>query len=236
MNAHMCRLPRPTVRDTSVAYVEDRGRPTAAMPGNDGYYKFTDSLVGARRLAVVGESEADIAEFFDKFPERGIESAVPGQPHIYAGTFAYACGDQFKHSLFPLNDSAMALFRGTTSLASAESLAKSALLGKAAPPALPPAKVPHLPEAIRATVKTASGAIGPLKKALPEIAEAIQKGARAIKDDIKHKLDLGGEDKATKPLVAVVFSYMQEEGMTKVGRRRVDFETLSARALVARRQ
>ncbi|PMS10148.1 hypothetical protein C0Z17_21535 [Trinickia caryophylli] len=226
------------VHDSSAAYVEDRGQPTAAMPGNDGYYRFTDSLVGARRLAVVGESEADIAEFFDKFPERGIESAVPGQPDIYTGMFAYEPGDRFAHSLFPLNDSAMALFRGATSLASAESLTKSALLGKAAAPALPPGRVPHLPEAVRATVKTASGAIGPLEKALPDVAAAIQDRASAIKDDIKRKLHLGGAeaDKATKPLVAVVFSYMPEEGMTKVGRHRVDFETLSARVPAGRRQ
>ena len=94
----------------------------------DGYYRFSETGMGCKPLAVMGTSLDEINAFFRRNSQRGIDNTIAEMPDIYMGYSTYA-GVRFGRSLRPVADVSMNLFDSVTQIVPIASVITNAAAG-----------------------------------------------------------------------------------------------------------
>ena len=209
--AHMVRLPTSQVRHTGkTSCVEYLGEMKIAVP-EWGYYRFTETGIGCKPLAVMGPSLDAIHAFFRENSQRGIDNTIAEMPDIYMGYSTYA-GVRFGRSLRPVADVSMNLFDSATQLVPIVSVMTNAASGSLALNGAFSLNNPGL------SVPMVAGATANWPRLIVESFL----GAATVADGVSRVVKLHKSEKKTGAICAV-FSYLPQKGMTRVARGRLHF-------------
>lgn len=211
--ALMCRLPQSIVRRTGkFSYVEDFGELKHAMPDNDGYYRFRDTPVGCKPLAVVARSKTEIEAFFRRWSNRGIDNTLSATPDIYMGYHLYE-PQRFGRRLTPIHDVAKKLVDRTLDIFPVLNVMTNAAAGSLTVNGGLALNHPDL--SVPWTAGTTSTAGSAVKESLLGLA--------TLSDGISRRPETAAKGSAGTTLLCAVFSYVPQSGMTRVARGRLQF-------------
>jgi hypothetical protein len=200
MAAFMGREPVGRVSMYWGGVIEDRGKLRYAVPGAGGKYIFSERGVGVYPLVLIGTSE-EVLNFIGTRISYWIENQIPSLPGIYMGISKYVPGSRFKGH-FPVGDAIEELVKGVTAIGGA------ALGG--------------IPSKMSSSVRIGA-IVADLGGALKDFA-----------DNVKTVLFTGqkySSSERSKPLKAtgllyIKFHYLQDRGMTLIGKKKVTFQIL----------
>ena len=97
------RVPAPVLHSGKYgSVIIDRGELQKAVAGSKNYYLFSDTVVGAQSLIIVG-TPLQIMEFLLSRETHGIESQIKSLPDIYMGIAPFKAKERFS-GIFPIGD------------------------------------------------------------------------------------------------------------------------------------
>jgi hypothetical protein len=210
----IARIPAPVVhKGKHGAVIQDIHNPEHTRPSSSGDYLFSERGAGVKPLIMIGTKDSVLA-FLKQKAENGIENQIKKIPDIYMGVSYYRPPAERFRGLFPLQEARMQVVKGF-----------AGLLGEALGTGLG-STVGKIGDATGIKILNDIAPLFDAAEKIPDIIEAMSVGEqikeRFGSDENKKQQDTPGQ-------ICVMFHYLEDKGMSKIGEKKIHFKDIISR-------